>query len=216
MFSDDQFKNLFANNLSQAGSKRARNLPLGSGSGSDVDTAAGSGAEMSESGKSKKLKLNHRNNASRSGTPSGSRAASPVAGNRSFSGSRASSPDGGRGKLLPSLHFDTNRRLIELQAPAVHQPPTHLAKAATQPTPKSTLPSQQRVSEVVKFFASSATVSEKTTSDLLTSLRKLVSTVLTSCCDLVRGGRSGTKQSEMGFYVIYFISRFSAESLLTG
>ncbi|RHZ45215.1 uncharacterized protein CDV56_102782 [Aspergillus thermomutatus] len=83
----------------EAGKKRVRNIPLGgSGSGSDVDAGAGSGAEMSESGKSKKLKLNPPPGASRGGTPQGSRAASPVAGSRSFSGSRASSPEGARGK----------------------------------------------------------------------------------------------------------------------
>ncbi|KAJ6153762.1 Transcription Factor IIF Rap30/Rap74 interaction [Penicillium chermesinum] len=82
----------------QASKKRARNLQLGgSGSGSDVEAAAGSGAEMSESGIKKKLKLNPPNNVSRGGTPSGSRAASPVAGGPSFSGSRASSPEGTRG-----------------------------------------------------------------------------------------------------------------------
>lgn len=108
---------MLAKTLSQAGSKRARNLPLGSGSGSDVDTAAGSGAEMSESGKTKKLKLNPRNNASRSGTPSGSRAASPVAGNRSFSGSRASSPDGARGKSFLSLPSGPSSTLIEFPGP---------------------------------------------------------------------------------------------------
>ncbi|KAJ5910288.1 hypothetical protein N7504_004931 [Penicillium tannophilum] len=82
----------------QAGKKRVRNIPMGaSGSGSDVD-AVGSGAEMSENGKSKKLKLNPPSGGSRGGTPQGSRAASPVAGNQSFSGSRASSPDGARGQ----------------------------------------------------------------------------------------------------------------------
>lgn len=77
-------------NSTQAGKKRVRNIPLGgSGSGSDVDVA-GSGGEMSE-GKAKKLKLNPPGT-SRGGTPSGSRAGSPVG--RSFSGSRASSPTG--------------------------------------------------------------------------------------------------------------------------
>lgn len=54
---------------------------------------------MSDSGKTKKLKLNPPAATSRGATPQGSRAASPVAGNRSFSGSRASSPEGApRGK----------------------------------------------------------------------------------------------------------------------
>ncbi|CEJ61386.1 hypothetical protein PMG11_09921 [Penicillium brasilianum] len=80
-----------------AGKKRIRNLPLGgSGSGSDVDIGAGSGGELSESGKTKKLRLNPPSATSRSGTPQGSRAASPVAGNQ-FPGSRAASPDGPRG-----------------------------------------------------------------------------------------------------------------------
>lgn len=71
---------------------------MGSGSGSDIDAGAGSGGDLSESGKTKKIKLNPPAGASRGGTPQGSRAASPVAGGRSFSGSRASSPDGARGK----------------------------------------------------------------------------------------------------------------------
>ncbi|CAI7661383.1 unnamed protein product [Penicillium pancosmium] len=83
-----------------AGKKRVRNIPLGgSGSGSDVDMA-GSGAEMSESGKPKKLKLSLPGQ-SRTGTPVGSRAGSPIAGGRSFSGSRASSPEGARGRSTP-------------------------------------------------------------------------------------------------------------------
>jgi transcription initiation factor TFIIF subunit alpha len=64
---------------------------------------------MSESGKIKKLKLNPPSAASRGGTPQGSRAGSPVAGNRSFSGSRASSPEGAaRGTYLvaTSLLYD--------------------------------------------------------------------------------------------------------------
>lgn len=87
---------------SQAGKKRVRNILGGSGPGSDVDAGAGSGGEMSESGKTKKLKLNPPSAASRGGTPQGSRAGSPVAGNRSFSGSRASSPEGAaRGRATP-------------------------------------------------------------------------------------------------------------------
>lgn len=79
----------------QTGKKRVRNIPPGgAGSGSDVEAGAGSGGEMSESGKTKKLKLNPPALVSQSGTPQGSRAASPAAGNRSFSGSRASSPEG--------------------------------------------------------------------------------------------------------------------------
>lgn len=86
----------------QAGKKRVRNIPLGgSGSGSDVDVA-GSGGEMSE-GKAKKLKLNPPGT-SRGGTPSGSRAGSPVG--RSFSGSRASSPTG-RSTPIPTQPFPT-------------------------------------------------------------------------------------------------------------
>lgn len=83
--------------MQQAGKKRIRNIPMGSGSGSDIDAGAGSGGDLSESGKPKKIKLNPPAGASRGGTPQGSRAASPVAGGRSFSGSRASSPDGARG-----------------------------------------------------------------------------------------------------------------------
>jgi transcription initiation factor TFIIF subunit alpha len=87
----------------QAGKKRIRNLPLGgSGSGSDVDIGAGSGGELSESGKTKKLRLNPPSATSRSGTPQGSRAASPVAGTH-FPGSRAASPDGTRGKFSPII-----------------------------------------------------------------------------------------------------------------
>ncbi|KAJ5930771.1 hypothetical protein N7466_006264 [Penicillium verhagenii] len=92
----------------QAGKKRVRNIPMGgSGSGSDIDAA--SGAEMSESGKSKKLKLNPPSGGSRGATPQGSRAASPIAGNQSFSGSRASSPDGGRSTPGPvgNISFPT-------------------------------------------------------------------------------------------------------------
>ncbi|OQE21864.1 hypothetical protein PENSTE_c011G00568 [Penicillium steckii] len=86
----------------QAGKKRVRNIPLGgSGSGSDVDVA-GSGGEMSE-GKAKKLKLNPPGT-SRGGTPSGSRAGSPVG--RSFLGSRASSPTG-RSTPIPTQPFPT-------------------------------------------------------------------------------------------------------------
>ncbi|KAJ5152828.1 uncharacterized protein N7482_009306 [Penicillium canariense] len=78
---------------SQAGKKRIRNNPLGGpGSGSDIDIGAGSGGEMSESGKTKKLKLNLPSATSRGGTPQGSRAASPVAGNQSFSGAGRSTP----------------------------------------------------------------------------------------------------------------------------
>lgn len=102
--------NKYADQISQkAGKKRVRNIPLGgSGSGSDLDAGVGSGAEMSESGKSKKLKLNPPSGVSRGGTPQGSRAASPVAGNRSFSGSRASSPEGARGKFPPKPFCVTN------------------------------------------------------------------------------------------------------------
>ncbi|KAJ5774661.1 Transcription Factor IIF Rap30/Rap74 interaction [Penicillium paradoxum] len=73
--------------------KRVRNIHGGAGSGSDVDTGVGSGAELTEGGKIKKLKLNP-TSASRSGTPQGSRAGSPLP---RPTGSRASSPDGPRG-----------------------------------------------------------------------------------------------------------------------
>ncbi|KAI9929793.1 hypothetical protein MW887_001269 [Aspergillus wentii] len=77
--------------------KRARNVPVGGAGPSDVDGGAGSGGEISENGKTKKLKLNPPAISSQSGTPQGSRAASPTPlGNKSFSGSRASSPEGGQ------------------------------------------------------------------------------------------------------------------------
>lgn len=103
---------------SQAGKKRVRNVPGGgAGSISDVDGGAASGGEMSESGKAKKLKLNPPTAASQTGTPQGSRAASPTAiGSRGFTGSRASSPEGGvpmRGKFsFPHSYFLSLRRQL--------------------------------------------------------------------------------------------------------
>ncbi|KAF7713546.1 Uncharacterized protein PECH_000564 [Penicillium ucsense] len=81
----------------QTGKKRIRDAPHnGSGSGSEVDVDPRSGNELGQSAKIKKIRLNLPSAASRSGTPQGSRATSPVAGHP-FPGSRAASPDGIRG-----------------------------------------------------------------------------------------------------------------------
>ncbi|OGE54941.1 hypothetical protein PENARI_c005G00554 [Penicillium arizonense] len=75
----------------QTGTKRVRIPGSGANSGSDVEAGAASSNETNENNK-KKLKLNPPNATSRSGTPAGSRAGSPMAGRQP--GSRASSPEG--------------------------------------------------------------------------------------------------------------------------
>lgn len=180
----------------QAGKKRIRNAPLGgSGSGSDVDIGAGSGGELSESGKTKKLRLNPPSATSRSGTPQGSRATSPIGGAQ-FPGSRAASPDGPRGKFLPWIHIELYvlQDLITLyskQAPVV-PPPSHPANHSPR-RPKSTPPFQQPVSPAPTFYAFSgpALASRgRTTVVSLPSSRMLVFMARrTGCCDLVRGSQ---------------------------
>lgn len=196
----------------QAGKKRIRNAPLGgSGSGSDVDIGAGSGAELSESGKTKKLKLNPPSATSRSGTPQGSRATSPVGGPQ-FPGSRAASPDGPRGKFFPRIHILIELYLLQdlitlysKQAPVV-PPQSHPANHSPR-RPKSTPPFQQPVSPAPTFYAFSAPalVSRgRTTVVSLPSSRMLVFTARrTGCCDLVRGcqpKRRGVKVGESVFH----------------
>jgi hypothetical protein len=153
---------------------------------------------LSESGKTKKLRLNPPSATSRSGTPQGSRAASPVAGTQ-FPGSRAASPDGTRGECYPMINLYDRNSVCDLynilttckQAPAA-PPQSHPANHSPHPprsTPRSQLPELQVPPSCAFSVPALESPGRIIVVSLLSSRMWVCMARRISCCGLVPGGQ---------------------------